>query len=191
MPDAVMSFPPPLSLLLISLALILAYTIPTMPSKSHPPIHPPILPPIPYLIFGIIEPISLIAGTIYPHLLPADFITSQIPSNPTATITPSALSLAYQVSNLYALLALLGLAVLHSTTEPRVVRNYLLALAVADLGHVWAVGRGMGLQRFVDVAGWNALTWGNVGVTMALFGGRVVVLLGGWGGCSVEKGKKE
>ncbi|PYH92685.1 hypothetical protein BO71DRAFT_293011, partial [Aspergillus ellipticus CBS 707.79] len=129
-----------------------------------------------------------LSGAIYPHLSPSyltSFITSQIPSplNPNHPSTPpeTAISLAYQLSNIYFLLFLLGTAILHSTREPRVVRNYLVCLAVADLTHVWAVGRAMGMERFVDVAGWNAITWGNVAVTLGLFGGRVVTLFGGWG----------
>ncbi|PYI01842.1 hypothetical protein BO78DRAFT_433302 [Aspergillus sclerotiicarbonarius CBS 121057] len=129
------------------------------------PLHRPrsILPPIPYLIFGILEPISLLAGTLYPHLSPRDFIISQIPSNPdtSSTITPSSLSLAYQLSNIYFLLAILGISLLHSTSEPLVVRNYLGCLAVADLTHILAVGWGMGWERFVDWREWNLLTWGN------------------------------
>ncbi|GKZ20435.1 hypothetical protein AbraIFM66951_002709 [Aspergillus brasiliensis] len=155
-----------------------------------------IFPPIPYLIFGIFEPLSLISGALYPHLQPTSFILSQIPSNPdvSGTITPSSLSLAYQLSNIYFLLALLGIALIHSTSEPKVLRNYLVCLAVADLTHIWAAGYAMGWERFVDVGGWNALTWGNVGVTGGLFVSRMVVLGGGLGGVAsgggVMKGKR-
>ncbi|RAK96545.1 uncharacterized protein BO80DRAFT_416498 [Aspergillus ibericus CBS 121593] len=159
------------------------------------PFHLPrsILPPIPYLIFGILEPISLLSGTIYPHLSPTSFIISQIPTNPdpTSTITPSSLSLAYQLSNIYFLLAILGICLLHTTSEPRVIKYYLGCLAVADVTHILAVGWGMGKQRFVDWGGWNALTWGNVGVTGGLFVFRVLVLGGGLGGVSGGRGKKK
>ena len=49
----------------------------------------------------------------------------------------------------------------------------------------------MGWERFVDVAEWNALTWGNVGVTAALFGSRIVVLGGGLGGVGGEKVRRK
>ncbi|PYI27589.1 hypothetical protein BP00DRAFT_429143 [Aspergillus indologenus CBS 114.80] len=144
---------------------------------------PTILPPWPNLIFGILEPISLIAGALSPLLnLPA-FITDQIPhaqgqgqSNP---IPPQTISLAYQLGNLYGLLALLGLGLLRTTTEPAVIRRYLLALLVADVGHIAATGWAMGWARFGDVGGWNALTWGNVAVT-AFLGVQRVLFLGGW-----------
>ncbi|PYH80742.1 hypothetical protein BO82DRAFT_312310 [Aspergillus uvarum CBS 121591] len=143
---------------------------------------PSILPPWPNLIFGIFEPISLIAGALSPLLnLPA-FITDQIPqahpqgqSNP---IQPQSISLAYQLGNLYGLLALLGLGILRTTTEPPVIRRYLLALLVADVGHISATGWGMGWARFCDVGGWNALTWGNVAVTAFLGVNRVLFLVG-------------
>ncbi|KAL7657875.1 hypothetical protein ACMYSQ_004019 [Aspergillus niger] len=150
-----------------------------------------IFPPIPYFIFGIFEPLALIGGSLYPHLQPSSFILSQIPHNPdsTGTITPSSLSLAYQLSNIYFLLALLGIALIHSTSEPKVLRSYLVCLAVADLTHILAAGYAMGWERFVDIAGWNALTWGNVGVTAGLFLSRVVVLAGGLGGVVGQVGE--
>lgn len=43
---------------------------------------------------------------------------------------------AYQLGNIYLLLAMVGIAVLYSTTEPKVVRNYIVALWIADIGHV-------------------------------------------------------
>lgn len=43
---------------------------------------------------------------------------------------------AYQLGNIYLLLAMVGVAVLYSTTEAKVVRNYVIALWIADIGHV-------------------------------------------------------
>ncbi|RAH43415.1 uncharacterized protein BO95DRAFT_445218 [Aspergillus brunneoviolaceus CBS 621.78] len=142
---------------------------------------PTILPSWPNLIFGIIEPISLIAGALSPLInLPA-FITDQIPHPQSfpLPIQPQTISLAYQLGNLYSLLALLGVGILRTTTEPPVIRQYLLALLAADVGHIAATGWGMGWERFCDVRGWNALTWGNVAVT-AFLGVNRVLFLGGW-----------
>ena len=47
--------------------------------------------------------------------------------------------------------------------------------------HVYVTGLAMGWDAFVDVAGWNVLTWGNVGVTAFLFGNRVLYFLGVFG----------
>lgn len=41
---------------------------------------------------------------------------------------------AYQLGNIYLLLAMVGVAVLYSTTEALVVRNYVIALWIADIG---------------------------------------------------------
>lgn len=43
----------------------------------------------------------------------------------------------------------------------------------------------MGFADFVDLKGWNAMAWGNIGVTTGLFLTRIGYLLGMFG-----KGKK-
>lgn len=73
---------------------------------------------------------------------------------------------------------MLGVAVLYSTTDPKVVRNYLVALAIADIGHVYATAAIQGKDAMIDIAGWNYMTWGNVGATLFLFLNRVVYLAG-------------
>jgi hypothetical protein len=61
---------------------------------------------------------------------------------------------------------MVGAAVLYTTREPKVVRNYLVALWVADIGHIVLTYRGLGHDSFMDVGSWNAMTWGNVFVTV-------------------------
>jgi hypothetical protein len=102
------------------------------------------------------------------------------------------MALAYQIGNLYSLLFLVGVAVMYSTNEPRVLRNYAIALAIADVGHVYATYLAMGWDAFVDVAAWNALTWGNIGATGFLFVNRVAYLAGLFGPTRAPKaaGKK-
>lgn len=56
---------------------------------------------------------------------------------------------------------------LYTTTELKVVRNYLIALWIADIGHIAVCYVGLGFERFVDVASWNSMTWGNVGATVS------------------------
>ena len=62
---------------------------------------------------------------------------------------------------------MVAIAVLYSTTEPMVVRNYVIALWLADIGHIATTGYVMGIDRFVDFANYNPTTWGNVGVTVS------------------------
>jgi hypothetical protein len=54
-----------------------------------------------------------------------------------------------------------------TTTETKVVRSYLIALAIADVGHVFITCFVMGYERAIDIAQWNAMAWGNIGVTVS------------------------
>ena len=58
------------------------------------------------------------------------------------------------------------------------VRNYIVALAVGDIGHLVVTGLGLGWEGVLDIRGWNAMAWGNLGVTAGLFVTRVGYLLG-------------
>ena len=61
---------------------------------------------------------------------------------------------------------MVGIAVLYSTTEAKVVRNYVIALWIADIGHVAITCCIMEYERAIDIANWNAMTWGNIGATV-------------------------
>lgn len=74
---------------------------------------------------------------------------------------------ALQLGNTYGLVFLVASAVLWSSSEIKVVRNYLVACWLADMSHVYVCYHVLGWDRFVDVAGWNSMTWGNVGVTVS------------------------
>lgn len=167
-----------------------------------------ILPPIPRLVFTILEPISLLAGALAPVLDPTTFVTSQIPANnpslPSSSSTSSALSklssllpksstvqqrmsadllptehvLALQLGNAYLLLMFIGLAVLNTTTEARVVRAYIWALWLADIGHVGVTAWMMGFAGTVNVAAWTPVMWGNIAATIFLFATRSAYLAG-------------
>ena len=86
---------------------------------------------------------------------------------------------------------MIGLGILYQTTDPKVVRNFLVACAIADVGHVYVTYVGMG-KDFWDVANWNGLAWGNIGATGSLFVVRCLYLLGAFGQDRVpENGKLE
>jgi len=72
-----------------------------------------------------------------------------------------------QLGNMFFLAGLVGVGVLYATTEPRVVRNYLIALWLADIGHVGITYYVMEYAKFVDVANWNAMAWGNIATTVS------------------------
>ncbi|KAI1366611.1 hypothetical protein F5Y08DRAFT_122895 [Xylaria arbuscula] len=147
------------------------------------------LPTFPRTVFTIIEPISLVAGFLGPLVDVDWFIASQIDdgvasaSASPAVVSPSenARLVALQLGNAYGLLFMVGVAVLYTTSESRVVRNYLVALLIADITHVGLTCWGLGYERAIDVAGWNAVTWGNVGFTALLGLTRTAYLLGLFG----------
>lgn len=60
------------------------------------------------------------------------------------------------------MLALIGVAVLTTTTEAKVVRNYAIALWIADITHVSVSAYGLGIERTLDIANWNPLVSLNV-----------------------------
>lgn len=97
------------------------------------------LPGIPRFVFTIFEPIALVAGYLSPMLDTTGFVNSQLPSTSVTTISPTATNriLALQLGNVYGLLAMVGVGILYATTEAKVVRNFLLACAIADVGHLY------------------------------------------------------
>lgn len=97
---------------------------------------------------------------------PSWFVGEQT-STPSLTVDDNSRLVALQLGNCYGLLFLAAVAVLYTTTELKVVRNYLIALWIADIGHVAVCYIGLGYERFVDVASWNSMTWGNVGATVS------------------------
>ena len=98
-----------------------------------------ILPPFPRFVFTIFEPIALVAGYLSPMLDSTGFVNSQLPATSIITISPTATNriLALQLGNVYGLLAMVGVGVLYATTEAKVVRNFLIACAIADIGHLY------------------------------------------------------
>ncbi len=76
---------------------------------------------------------------------------------------------------------MVGVGVLYATSEPKVVRNFLLACAIADVGHLWATYAVMGQKDFLDVQGWNAMGWGNIGITAGLLVTRTLYFVGALG----------
>ena len=63
---------------------------------------------------------------------------------------------------------MVGIAVLYTTTEAAVVRNYVIALWLADISHVGITCYVIPYEKLVDLASWNAMTWGNIGATVCL-----------------------
>ncbi|PVH70163.1 hypothetical protein DL98DRAFT_521772 [Cadophora sp. DSE1049] len=140
-----------------------------------------ILPSFPRFVMTVFEPISLIAGCAAPFVSASYFVSEQIPNSPSVPLDANTSMVAYQLGNIYLLLAMVGIAVLYTTTEAAVVRNYVIALWLADISHVGITCYVMPYEQLVDVASWNAMTWGNIGATVFLFSVRTGYLLGLFG----------
>ncbi|KAF4510141.1 hypothetical protein G6O67_002055 [Ophiocordyceps sinensis] len=136
------------------------------------------LPTLPRVVFTVVEPLSLLAGFLGAVGNPAWFAAEQVPQKVPLAVTPNSVVLALQLGNLYLLMAFVGLAVLFTTSEVKVVRNYLIALWLGDIGHVAFSCHGLGAERMMNPSRWNAMAWGNIAVTMFLFAMRSAYLLG-------------
>lgn len=86
--------------------------------------------------------------------------------------------LALQLGNVYFLLCLMGVFILNTTSEARVVHAYIWAAWIADISHVGVTAWVMGKTAFMDVAAWNVLTYGNIAGTTLLFLARSMYLMG-------------
>jgi hypothetical protein len=62
---------------------------------------------------------------------------------------------------------------------------------VADAGHVGLTASAMGWDAFVDVGSWNALVWGNVGITAFLLLNRLAYFAGVFGEAKGERVKAD
>ncbi|KAK3330921.1 hypothetical protein B0H66DRAFT_545245 [Apodospora peruviana] len=144
------------------------------------------LPAFPRFVFSVFEPISILAGTIGAVFTPEWFFSEQIPAlTNTSAVNPpinaNSRLVTQQLGNTYGVAALVGIAVLYTTSEIKVVRNYLIALWIMDIGHVVITYLALGHERAMAVGQWNAMTWGNIGATVFLFIVRSLYFLGLFG----------
>lgn len=99
---------------------------------------------------------------------PEWFVAEQVPSKIPVSVSEQGIVMAWLVGNLYLLLAFIGIAVLSTTAEIKVVRAYLIALWLGDIGHVGFSCYGLGRERALSPGEWNAMAWGNIGATVSL-----------------------
>lgn len=64
-------------------------------------------------------------------------------------------------------MAFMGVAILSTTSELKVVRAYLVALWLGDIGHLAFTSYGLGWDVSMSPLKWNATTWGNIGMTVS------------------------
>ena len=109
-----------------------------------------------------------LAAAVASFIAPDWFIAQQVTQHEEGMVASSegARLVALQLGNAYFLLCMLGVAILSSTSEPKVVRNYLVALWLGDIGHVGVTYSVLGPATVADLGSWNALAWGNIGATV-------------------------
>jgi len=73
---------------------------------------------------------------------------------------------------------MLGVFILNTTTEIKVVHAYIWALLIADVGHVGLTVASMGWAATMAVGDWSSVAFGNVALTSMLFVVRCVYLAG-------------
>ena len=125
---------------------------------------------------------------------PDDYYIRQLPNATTSTtvVTPQALSLSLQMGNVLLLLAFMAV-ICSWTHHPDIPKKYLVAVALADFGHIYAAYVSLGDKLFWDVSKWNDMVWGNIGSSLFLNVNRwatVLGLFGTIGGRKTARGKK-
>ncbi|KAL2261269.1 hypothetical protein VTK26DRAFT_4490 [Humicola hyalothermophila] len=144
------------------------------------------LPTFPMIIFGIVEPFLLTWAYVTGIRDPASYFAKQIPGPPgsggsaAAAFPPEAASVTLQLVNVLLLLAPMAVVCCFSR-DPATARGYLFAVALADYGHMYAIYRAVGHEVFFDVARWNDMVAGGIGVSAVLNVLRWTTLLGVFG----------
>lgn len=141
----------------------------------------------PTLLFGFIEPGLLIWAYINFLRDPWACYLAQVPESDLSAMKvgsensfpPQARLLVRLLANVYLLLALLAVICIW-TPHRSVAIYYLLAVALADLGHIYATYIVWG-SAFWDLNQWNDMMWGNVGVSAFLHVNRLATVLGVFG----------
>ncbi|KIY68432.1 hypothetical protein CYLTODRAFT_421653 [Cylindrobasidium torrendii FP15055 ss-10] len=137
--------------------------------------------PSPYRMFFLyIEPIVDIAAAYYTACNPSEYLTGQRLASsiqPIVIPTTQTTIALEQLGNLYLFLALNQHFVLSSTTSITTWRRLLLALLVADFGHLASM-RGLGIQIYWNAWEWNVLTAGSVLLVYICALLRICFLLG-------------
>jgi len=122
------------------------------------------------LFFLFIEPVSALFGAYYAHCRPETYLNLTDPSGWAATTPgirpegiPRATGIALsQLGNLYLFFALNEAIVLRAAGGSlKIWKAVLTVLLIADVGHLWTL-QPLGWPLYWDVAGWNAIHWGNV-----------------------------
>lgn len=166
--------------------------------------------PLPFkAMFIVIEPVLTYMGAWSAFTAPEWYLASQLPG-PTITgllHTQETNMLVRLYGVLLICLASVSLAVfpvIANNTDRlsiSIARRLLFVLAgkplrlmglivVGDVIHIYTAGLHIGEKAVMDVANWNDMTWGNIGITVMLLVSRILWFLS-VGIKKVEDGKKK
>jgi hypothetical protein len=95
------------------------------------------------------------------------FVQQQVPQKVPVPVTENSIVLAWQLGNIYLLLAFVAVALFTSTSEIKVIRRYLVALALGDVGHIGWTAYGLGMERMSKIGEINLMTWANIAPTVS------------------------
>ncbi|KEF58441.1 uncharacterized protein A1O9_06367 [Exophiala aquamarina CBS 119918] len=143
------------------------------------------LPTWPLILFGILEPVALIWGYSVTLLNPESYFLDQVPNTTLASVAGHlvpvhGLALTYQLGNVFIVLAAVAIICTH-TTHTDIIKKYLLAIALGDLGHIYACYRTLETNIFWDITQWNDMAWGNIFVSAFLHVNRLATVAGLFG----------
>lgn len=128
-------------------------------------------------INGETHTLDSIGGFVGAIIDPSWFIAAQVPHDKHVLVSGHDVVVTEQLGNLYLLLALIGIAILTTTSEVSVVRSYLAALAIGDVGHVAISCYGLGWEHTMSPSQWSAVGWGNIPFTVSrLLHSKLIVI---------------
>ncbi|KAK7714955.1 hypothetical protein SLS63_011551 [Diaporthe eres] len=133
------------------------------------------LPTIPLVIFGVIEPFLLND--------PFEYYADQVPMHNLTQeedFPGQALSVTLQLGNVLLLLAAMALVCCFSPSSAT-AKWYLIAVAFADWGHIYASYRSLDAEVFWHPAQWNGIVAGSIAVSAFLNLARWMTVAGAFG----------
>lgn len=83
-------------------------------------------------------------------------------------VTENSMVLAWQLGNMYLVLGFVAVALFTSTTEVKVIRRYLVALALGDVGHITSTCYALGMERLMKPAELNSMAYANIVMTVRI-----------------------
>ena len=145
------------------------------------------------IFFLYIEPFTTILGAYYAHFRADEYIrlsSHLLPSLPIAREVPLVTQIVFsQLANLYLFLAITEASILRTTKDVKVWRTMLIALLIADFGHLYTY-KPLGHEVYYRVDKWNEMDWGGVGFVYLAAVLRIAFLNGvGHKTGSLEMGK--